>query len=212
MNYNKNSKVCFILELYLINHLVKKKIMKYLMTAILSLFLLQTQAQETYNGVTLPATLQLGEESLALNGGGIRSKFTFKLYTGGLYLAEKSSDAKAIVDGDKPMAIRLAITSGKINSNNMSEAIEEGFGKSTGGKTASIQSEINTLIKTFSAEAISKGDVFDLVYVPGVGVQSYKNGTLKTTIKGLNFKQALFGIWLSDNPVAGGLKNGMLGK
>jgi len=185
--------------------------MKTLMTLLLTAFLFQSQAQITLNDVTLPAKLNYAEKNLALNGGGIRTKLVFKLYTAGLYLDAKSSNAIEIVSGDKTMAIRMVITSNKINSNNMSEAIEEGFTKSTGGKNEPIQSKIDQLIKTFSADAIEVGDIFDLVYVPGTGVQSYKNGELKSTSVGLDFKQALFGIWLSENPVQGGLKKGMLG-
>ena len=187
------------------------------MKLLVSLFLvvvmaLPNQAQTTINGVTLPAELSYGEQTMSLNGGGIRTKLIFKLYTGGLYLAEKSSDADAIIKADKPMAVRLAITSNKINSTNFSEAIREGFEKSTGNNTTAIQGKIDKLIEAFSREPIVPGDVFDVVWMPGEGVKTYKGKTLKSTIEGLEFKQALYGIWLSDNPVSGSLKNGMLGK
>ncbi|MCB0502758.1 MAG: chalcone isomerase family protein [Bacteroidetes bacterium] len=185
--------------------------MRLLMTILLAAFMFQSQAQVTLNDVTLPAKLSYDNQSLSLNGGGIRTKLIFKLYTAGLYLQSKSSDGAAILKADQPMAIRMVITSNKINSNNMSEAIEEGFSKSTNGNPAPIQSKIDELVKTFSKDPIEVGNIFDLVYVPGEGVKSYKNGQLKTTIKGLDFKQALFGIWLSDNPVQSGLKNNLLG-
>lgn len=170
-----------------------------------------TQAQQTLNGVTLPAKLSVGQSDLMLNGAGIRTKLIFKLYTAGLYLSEKSSDANAIISADQPMAVRLVITSNKINSNNMSEAINEGFDKSTDNDTERIRGKIDELLKTFTSEGISPGDVFDITYEPGKGVLTYKNGSLKSTLTTLDFKQALFGIWLSDNPVSGGLKKGMLG-
>jgi hypothetical protein len=185
--------------------------MKTIFAFLLAFTFFQTQAQVTLNNVTLPAKLSYGSNDLALNGGGIRTKLIFKLYTAGLYLSKKSSDAAAIVKADQPMAVRLVITSDKINSTNMSEAIEEGFALSTGNKNAPIQSKIDQLIGTFSKEPIKVGDVFDLVYVPGKGVQSYKNSTLKSTTAGLDFKQALFGIWLSPNPVSDAVKKGMLG-
>ncbi len=175
-------------------------------------FALGVNAQMTLNGVTLPAELSFNEQSLALNGGGVRSKFFFKLYTIGLYLPQKSSDGNAVLRADETMAIRLEITSSMIDSDNMSEAINEGFDKSTGGNTTAIRDRINELLKTFSSEAIRIGDVFDLVYVPGIGVQAYKNSSLKCTLAGLDFKQALFGIWLSDNPITEEVKSGMLGK
>ena len=175
-------------------------------------FTLTANAQKTLNGVTLPAELSFNEQTLELNGGGIRTKYFFKLYTAGLYLMHKSSDNKAIIEADETMAIRLEITSSMISSDNMSEAINEGFDKSTGGNTSAIRSRIDEMLKTFSSEGISIGDVFDIVYVPGLGTQTSKNGALESTITGLDFKKALFGIWLSDNPVQADLKKGMLGQ
>lgn len=169
-------------------------------------------AQTTLNGVTLPAKLSFNEQSLVLNGAGIRSKLFFKLYTIGLYLPKKSADGNAILKANETMAVRFQITSDMINSDNMSEAINEGFESSTKGNTAAIRARIDKVLKTFSSEAIVPGDVFDLVYVPGTGTEIYKNGKLKSTVEGTDFKKGLFGIWISDNPVNGGLKDDLLGK
>lgn len=171
-----------------------------------------TQAQVTINGVKLPATIKAGDSEVSLNGGGIRKKLFFKLYVGGLYLKSKSSDAKSIINADEPMAVKLQITSGMISSENMSEAINEGFENSTGGNTAPLKDKISKFIDTFKKSEIVEGNVFDIVYVPGTGVQSYKNGTLQSTIEGMDFKKALFGIWLSDKPADEDLKEAMLGK
>jgi hypothetical protein len=169
-----------------------------------------TKAQLTFNGVTLPAKITFQNQELLLNGGGIRSKLFFMLYTAGLYLTEKHSNAQKILAADKMMAVRFEITSGMINSDNMSEAINEGFDKSTDGNTAPIRERIDALLKTFSAEEIVPGDLFEVVYIPGKGTDIYKNQVLKSTHKGMDFKKALFGIWISDNPVSSSLRKGML--
>ena len=187
--------------------------MKILLTTIIALALtIPTQAQMTINGVTLPATIKAGDASCSLNGGGIRKKLFFKLYVGGLYLSEKSGDANAIVNADKPMAVKLQITSGMISSENMSEAITEGFEASTGGNTSPLKSKIDAFVNTFKKSEIVEGNVFDIVYVPGKGVESYKNGKLEGTIDGMDFKKALFGIWLGSKPADDDLKAAMLGK
>ena len=54
--------------------------------------------------------------------------------------------------------------------------------------------------------------MFDLVYLPGEGVRVLKNGEQKDTVGGLEFKKALFGIWLSDKPAQEDLKEKMLGQ
>jgi hypothetical protein len=168
-------------------------------------------AQVTYNGVTLPATIKAGDMDISLNGGGVRKKLFFKLYTGGLYLEEKTGDASKIINTDKGMAVKLQITSSMISSENMSEAINEGFAKSTKNNTAPLKNKIAQFVATFGKEEIVEGNIFDIVYVPGTGVESYKNGKLQSTIDGMDFKKALFGIWLCDEPADEDLKKGMLG-
>lgn len=175
-------------------------------------FTCNTNAQMTLNDVTLPAEVSFNGQSLVLNGGGIRSKLFFKLYTIGLYLPKKSADGDAILKSNETIAVRFEITSDMINSENMSEAINEGFDASTNGNTAAIRTRIDKILKTFANEAIKIGDVFDLVYKPGVGTEIYKNTKLKSTIEGQDFKKALFGIWISDNPVNNSLKKDLLGE
>lgn len=172
---------------------------------------LAVDAQVTLNGITLPASLKQGSIELVLNGGGIRKKAFFKLYTAGLYVSAKTKNAADIVNADKPTAFRLTITSSVISSSNMSEAIQEGFEKSLNGKIGAMQPKIDQLVATFKSEEIKEGDIFELFYVPGEGVKASKNGKLKNTIPGLDFKKALFGIWLSENPVDSDLKAGLIG-
>jgi len=110
------------------------------------------------------------------------------------------------------MAVKLQITSAMIDSDNMSEAINEGFEKSTKNNVAPLKDKIAQFVATFGKEEIVEGNIFDIIYVPGTGVESYKNGKLQSTITGMEFKKALFGIWLCGDPADEDLKKGMLGK
>ena len=163
------------------------------------------------NDVDVRDSLEVAGQQLTLNGAGVRSKFFIKLYVAALYLPAQSSDSKAILAADEAQAIALHVTSGRINSDNMTEATLEGFEKSTGGNLAPIQVEVDQLLGVF-AEDISEGDVFDLVYVPGEGVQVIKNGERGDTIGDRAFKEALFGIWVGDEPAQGSLKDDLLGE
>ncbi len=161
-------------------------------------------------GIELPENLKAQETSLALNGTGVRSKFFMDIYAAGLYLAESSKEAQQIITQDKAMGLRLHITSGLLSSEKMEKATREGFEKSTGGKTADLQNTIDQFIAAFKDDIV-ENDVFDFVYTPSVGVNVFKNGELKSTVQGLEFKQALFGIWLSEDSVQDDLKSGLLG-
>ena len=162
-------------------------------------------------GITMPDTLSAGETELTLNGAGIRTKFFLKLYVGGLYLQNKTTDSNKVLSEDKPMAIRLHIISSMITSSKMEDATREGFDKSLGNKVTSMSTEIEAFIDVFKAE-INDGDIFDMIYIPGKGVEIYKNDKHSKTIKGLAFKNALFGIWIGKKPAQDSLKEGMLGK
>jgi hypothetical protein len=163
-------------------------------------------------GITLPESMQAGSTDLPLNGAGIRTKFMMKIYVGGLYLESKNSKAAEIIAADKPMAIRLHMVSGMITSEKMTEATMEGFENTTGGNTAPLKEYIDDFMAVFQ-EPIAEGDIFDIIYLPGKGLDINKNGEFKgTVVGGLPFKQAVWGIWLGDKPADKKLKKGMLGK
>jgi hypothetical protein len=163
------------------------------------------------NGVNMPDSISAGGNNLVLNGAGLRTKFFIKAYVAGLYLAQKSNNANAIMAADQPMAIRLVITSGLVSNEKMQAAVKEGFENSTKGNVAPIEPKIEAFIAVFK-EAQKVGDMYEFVNVPGKGVEISKNGTVKSTIVGMDFKKALFGIWLCDKPAQDDLKAKMLGK
>ncbi|MDL0432532.1 chalcone isomerase family protein [Marinobacter sp. TBZ242] len=165
----------------------------------------------TIEGVDLPDTYSAMDTELKLNGAGTRSKWFMDLYIGGLYVPETIDDGQAIINADEPQAITLHIISGMITSDKMKSATMEGFENSTGGGLSAIQDDVDAFLDVFSEE-INDGDVFDLVYLPGEGVRVLKNGEERATIGDLEFKKALFGIWLSDEPAQKDLKEKMLGQ
>lgn len=183
---------------------------KIIFAAFLSAVFSYGMAQTVIEGKAFPNTLSTEKGDLVLNGGGVREKMWIDVYVAALYLTAKNTNGTDIVNADKEMAVRLHIVSGMVNSENMSEAVNEGFTKSTGGNTAPIKDKIDAFIKVF-AEPIKVDDIFKLVYLPGEGVKIYKNEVYKSTVTGLDFKKALFGIWLGNDPVSGSLKKGMLG-
>jgi hypothetical protein len=161
-------------------------------------------------GVNVPESISADGKTLVLNGAGLRTKLFIKAYVAGLYLPQKSNNAQAIVNADEAQAMRLTITSKLITSSRMEEAVREGFEKSTNGNIAPIKSQIEAFINVFK-DPIKIGDTFELVNVPGKGVEVMKNGAAKSTIPGMEFKKALFGMWLGSNPIQADLKSKLLG-
>jgi hypothetical protein len=162
-------------------------------------------------GIAVPDTLTSNGMTLTLNGAGIRTKFFMDMYVGALYLQQRGSRPEKILLADEPMAIRLHIVSALITGEKMEAATREGFVNATGGNTAPLQESIEQFTAVFR-EKIEKNDCYEMVYVPNEGTRILRNGTLKTVIAGLPFKQALFGIWLCAKPAQESLKKQMLGE
>lgn len=187
--------------------------MKNILVVFLTVLSLNFASAQTQVGaVTLPNTLNFGGEELALNGAGIRKKaMVLKLYSGGLYLATPSSDANSVINSGDAMAIKLHITSGFVSSGAMKDAVADGFDASMDGNTSSLSSEIEKFVSFFSEE-IMEDNIFDITYQGDRGVVVYKDGAELGSIIGFDFKKALFGIWLGDDPADKKLKKSMLNK
>ena len=161
-------------------------------------------------GVELEESLSIGSHEMTFNGAGLRKRLFIKLYVGSLYLANASSDASAIIEADEAMSIRINVLSDLLTRNKMIKALKDGFRKATGGNTAAIQPQIDQMLDSMQ-EKIRPGDSYTLSYEPGVGTHIMRGDETLSTIEGLAFKQALFGIWLSDSPAQASLKKAMLG-
>lgn len=179
-----------------------------LLTALL--FISGPAAAKKVGGVELPDSLSAAGSELTLNGAGIRKKLFIKVYVGGLYLAEASNNADAIMDADEAMAISLHVKSDLLTKKKLLAALDDGLKKSTGGDTSAIDAEIDQLKALFTKD-VRPGDVLLLAYEPGVGTHVSMNDEKLDVIAGLPFKKALFGIWISKSPAQESLKKAMLG-
>ena len=87
------------------------------------------------------------------------------------------------------------------------EAWNTGFGKSD---ISNLQEEIKTFNSYFTKDAL-KDEVYDIIYVPEVGTSVYMNNELKGTIPGIEFRKAVYSIWLGEQTELPKLKKAMLG-
>ncbi|TNE56223.1 MAG: chalcone isomerase [Bacteroidetes bacterium] len=165
--------------------------------------------KRTVAGVSFPAKVEVAEKTLIYNGAGLREKYMIDLYVSALYLKRPSMDANKIIEDDALMGIHIELVSNKVTRDKFVETVREGFEKASHGTATS--EEIKLFMDAFSA-AFKKGDKIHLNYVPGRGTYVKKNGQVLTRVPGLEFKKALFSIWLGTRPADGTLKKGMLGK
>jgi hypothetical protein len=168
----------------------------------------QINQTTTFQGIKLPYKLNLENKKLTLNGMGMREKFFIDLYVSSLYLERSETNASRILKSKRSSAIQLNIVSGFITNEKMKSAIMNGFKQATNDKIGPIQVQIDEFMTLF--DSIKKGDQFTLLSKPNKGITAYKNGVKQTSIKGDKFRNALFKIWLGDNPIQSDLKESML--
>lgn len=165
--------------------------------------------KRTVAGITFPPKITVNSKNLIYNGSGLREKYTFDLYVAALYLPRPSMDAGKVITDNSEVAIHIEIVSSKVTKDKFVETVKEGFGKASHGKATS--DEVKEFMAFFSSE-FKVGDKIHLEYSPGVGVTVLKNEKKIGVMKGLEFKKALFSIWLGSSPADKGLKSDLLGK
>jgi len=165
-------------------------------------------------GVTMPDQVTVGEHTLTLNGMGLRTKKVLfigvKVYVAGLYLPQKSSDPASIITSDEPKQIVMHFLYKDVGKKKLVEAWNEGFEANAPVSMDALKSRLATFNGYWSD--MKTGDVAVLTYVPGQGTKVEIKGKDMGTIKGLDFAEALFSVWLGPQPPNGELKEGLLGK
>ena len=162
-------------------------------------------------GVDIQESLTLNNQTLSLQGAGVRSKFIFDIYTGALYLKNKTNNPVKIINANTPSDIRMVITSSLVTGAKMKEGFGDDFKvvKSLGYKVD--DNILKKFLQTFDAK-VHKGDTYDFAYFPQTGLVIYKNKKEVSIIKSIDFKKALYAIWLGKKPAQESLKKKMLGE
>ena len=169
-------------------------------------------AEVDFAGIHLPDKVQVGNTVLQLNGGGIRTRFFFKIYVGALYLPEKQTSAEVIIADEREhrvvLYIRHELSSEKL-FNAFKEAIEANHSPA---EMAALDAQLRQMAQIFdSVQEVKPGDIITLDYLPASGTRITVSGAERGTIAGAAFNRALLRIWLGKNPVQDDLKKGMLG-
>ena len=183
--------------------------MRHIAVLLLSFGLTAAASAADLAGVSVPDSATVAGANLALNGVGLRKKFFVKIYVGGLYLPQKSSDADAIVASTGPDRILMHMIYA-VDKEQFADAWHDDFKANNPDSYAALHDQIEQFIAWFSDS--KKDDVVTMDWVPGQGTQISWNGTFRGNIVGDDFHKALLKVFLGPNPPTGDLKDGMLGK
>jgi hypothetical protein len=182
-----------------------------LLTAVVSL---PAHATVDVNGYKFEDTAKVAGKDLKLNGAGMRTKLMFKVYAAGLYLPEKKNATAEILKLEGPRRVTLQMAR-DLSSEEFGKAFMDGLNENLDkGEKQKIVAQIGKMGELFaSVDAIKKGDVLHLDWIPGTGTQAELNGKkLGEPIPDVNFYNAILRIWLGDKPVDRSLKPALLGE
>lgn len=179
--------------------------------AVLALWAGWAQAAEV-GGVKLADSVEVGGQTLALNGAGVRNKWFFKVYVGALYLPQRSTDASSVLVATAPRRIALHMLR-DLGSRKFNAAFSEGISANhSAAELAVLQPALEQMRAIFDrVQEAHAGDVVLIDYVPGSGTVISVNQNAQGTIPGLDFNRALMKIWLGNKPAQDDLKKALLG-
>jgi hypothetical protein len=159
-------------------------------------------------GVKMPDSVVVEGKTLKLNGMGLRRKVVFKVYVAGLYLETPSTSGPAVISSDQIKRMQLSVLR-SLKAAQVVEAIEEGFEKNSKAQMGALKERLGKFGGMISD--VVEGDQIVMTYVPGKGTSVSVKGTEKGVIEGKDFADALFAVWLGNNPVQEDLKKALLG-
>lgn len=159
-------------------------------------------------GVKLSDTTKVGDQTLVLNGLGLRKKAIFKVYVGGLYLPEKSSDANAILSGDAARQLVMEFVR-SVGASSLTGAWDDCLKNNTPGADSDVKKGFKQL-NGWMAD-VEDEDQLTFTYQPGAGTTVNVKGRDQGTIEGKPFADALFACWIGKVPPSEDFKEGLLG-
>ena len=160
-------------------------------------------------GVTLPDQVTVGDDTLVLNGMGLRKKLWVKVYVAGLYLEKATTDAAAAVEQPGAKRVVMHFQTDKATKKKMDAAWIEGFEANAAEGFRQLEDRVNEFIGFFGD--MKDGDVIEITMVPGAGTTAKLNGEVRGVVDGDDFAVALLKVWLGDHPPSDELKSGLLG-
>jgi Chalcone isomerase-like len=162
------------------------------------------------SGIKLADQITLGNEPLALNGAGVRSKFFVEVYVGALYLNKTTHDARQALENTGAKSMQMVILYKEVDAEKITrgwvEGIENNLDKAAQAKIADRLSAFNALFPDLHA-----GDHVNMNFIPGRGTTLSINQQTLGEIEGDDFFAALLSVWLGSAPADKHLKTGLLG-
>jgi len=164
-------------------------------------------------GVKFEPGATVGDQTLVLNGAGLRTRAFFKVYAAGLYVPQKSGDAATLLaqTGARRISIgMLRDVDGATFASSLLDGLKSNHSEE---QLAVLKTQIEQLQATLkSVGEAKKGDAIQLDWIPDMGTRVVVNGQPRgEPIASAAFFSALLRVWLGDKPADTSLKKALLG-
>jgi hypothetical protein len=184
--------------------------MKHLAIAFTVCFLLASPAwAKEIEGVQLPETAQVEGTSLSLSGAGLRTRLFIKAYVLGLYTSSPKKDAAAAMSADEIKRLHMTMLR-DADKKQLSGVLQDAVAKNVDAKgMEAIKARLDTFFGMFTD--LKKGESVMFTYMPGKGLAVQTPAGEKGVVPGKDFADAIFSIWLGQQPVDDDLKKKLVG-
>ncbi len=164
-------------------------------------------------GQKFEPTVQVGGQTLNLNGVGLRRRAIFKVYVAGLYVPQKSTNAATLINdkGARRVSLRMLRD---VDADSFIDSFNDGLKNNLSeSQLTALKPQTDALTATLkSIGEAKKGDAINFDYTPENGTRISVNGQPRgNPIPGAEFFSAVLRIWLGEKPADETLKKGMLG-
>ena len=171
--------------------------------------MMQTIYAANLAGVSMPDSAKVNNETLILNGLGLREKYWVDVYVAGLYLPSKMNDGDAIMKANVDKRIQVEFIYSSVPQAKMIAVLEENISNNP-------QFSPDTVAKIRQCgswmQDFTSGDVVMFDYSPTTLTTTiYINDNVRGSIQSKEFMEAIFAMYVGKYPATEALKQGLLG-
>lgn len=152
------------------------------------------------SGVRMPDAISLQGQQLGLEQMDIKRRLIFDVYVWGLYLEGRpaSTDEARAFQGPKQLRMRFKRD---VTQAQLASAFRDFLSRSPALRSPEMRRLTESLVG--SLRAVRKGDSLLISYLPGEGLRVTGEASEGLSLPDKAFADALFGAWLTSNPISG---------
>lgn len=159
-------------------------------------------------GVTLPTTVEVGGQTLKLNGTALLKKLVFRVYVVALYLPERVHEAEAVVTPDVRKALVVEFLR-PVSREALAGPLAQDFARNGGEKAKRATVQIAKLLAV--VKDMKRGDRLTFTYEPGKGSTITMTDGTTASFEGKDFADSFLLIYVGPKPPKEEMKRRLLG-